>query len=230
MASNIYSYFFKQENSTLTPEEFQEQGILAGEAKNGFIEVAMNNKKLYTIHSQLTQDQLKKEEKRFFDIVINSLKPNTPPLLLLSSGSFGGCFDDDIYIAEIEPLTFAETKHSNCQQVFSKHYEDTPYFDTVGFARHTSDLITEKQIDEIKDFVMERENEEYQAWIAKQEDDSEEGLLRMLIILVDKTHAQSWKLSRDEKSELRSETEKTIKYLQMHLGMPYHSDAESIRY
>lgn len=230
MASNIYSYFFKQENSTLTPEEFQAQGILAGEAKNGFVEVALNNKKLYTINDNVTQEKYKEEEKHFFDIVINSLKPNTPPLLLLSSGSFGDCFDDDIYIAEIDPLTFAKTKYSNCQQIFSKHYEDTPYFDTVDFARYTSDLITEKQIDELKDFVMERENEEYQAWISKQEDDSEEGLLRMLITLVDKTHAQSWKLSREEESNLRSETEKTIKYLQMHFGMPYQSDAKSIRY
>ncbi len=229
MASNIYSYFFKQENCTLTPQEFQKQGILAGEAKNGFIEVAMNLKKLSTINETVSEEKYRQEELQFFNIVINSLKANTPPLLLLSSGSFGGCLDDDIYIAEIDSVTFAKTKHFKCQNIFSKHYGDTPYFDTVGFSRHTSDLITEKQIEELKDFIMERENEQYQAWIAEQEDDSEEGLLRMLITLVDKTHAKSWKLSREEVRDIKSETEKTIKYLQMHLGMSYESDAESIR-
>lgn len=229
MASNIYTYFFKKENSNLTVEELQKMGILAREADNGFVEVAPNDKKLYTINKKVSEKDLKDHEEHFFSTVLGGLKPNTPPLMVLDSSTFGGCFDDEPYIATINPETFKTTKHKP-EDIFEKHYGTRDYFDTVGFSRSTKDLISESQIEELVDFVTEQENKDYQEWISNIEDKSEAALLKMFLELTDKVHGNTWRYDYREKTEAEKNYGNVVKYLRMHLGMPYDSDAERLRY
>lgn len=230
MACSIHSHFFKKENSTLTPKDFQAKGILAKEVENGFIEVAVNEQALRFKNEQLTEQIFQKEQERFFDVVIGSLKPNTPPLMFLYSN---GDYDDfAVYIKEIDPVTRKGKKiykNENIQNVFSKYYGDLPYFDTVGFSRYTSDIVTKEQIEEIKEIVRFKEMAVYNDWLKEQNDPSESSFLRLLLEVSAKHTAYSWKYSRDEKEKNLKELELTIKHINIFLGLPYESEDIHVR-
>lgn len=178
MASSIHSFFFKAENSILTVEAIREAGYLAGETSTGFIEVtfwdAWLNFKNETLQERFNYNQSKKTLLAF---LIAGMKENTPPLMHLSSSTFGGGFDDQ---PELKAYLDVDTKQvgfdnfqkdSEAEKLFSKYYPDADqgYFNTVDFARDTSDYETEEQKQSIKEARQELENQAYQDWLDSQE-------------------------------------------------------------
>jgi hypothetical protein len=188
MSSNTNSYFFKAENSTLTVEEIRNKGYIAGESLNGFIEVTFNesldhwveklNKKDITkSHFNEDQDDIwELKQKELENFLMNSLKVGTPRLMRCVSSSFGGCMDDcPLLIAYNLDGTREKAKdnfrkESKAEQLFLKEYNVSGYFDTVCFARDTTDHETEEQKLEVKLLQKEFEEQEYKKWKDSQPD------------------------------------------------------------
>lgn len=184
MASNTEAYFFKAENSTLTVEDIRKEGYIAGEASNGFIEVTQNETLESSLHllgrlpilSSDREEDWKLRRKQLETFLMNGLKDGSPRLMYCSSSSFGGCMDDGILLKAYNPDGTVEKARDNFQsdskaeQLFFKEYNVSGYFDTVGFARYTTDHKTEDQKLEIKLLNKEFEDKQYKEWKDSQPD------------------------------------------------------------
>lgn len=228
MASNIEAYFVKQENCTLTPEQFREKGILASEASNGFIELAPFYRKMEIEDKRHTENDYEEIKTSFLKTVVGSLKPNTPPLMKLSSSSFGGFFDDPIVILTFDSETLEKTEHSDCQDLFSQYYDFDNYFDAVGFSRHTSYIISDQQLEELKAIVSNQEQEQYHSWLKEQDDLSPEALLKMLLVEIDKKELNTHLYSYSERDDAKANFSDNVKFIRMRLGMDYDRAADRI--
>lgn len=204
MASYTSSFFFKLENSNLSLKDIRQFGLVAKEGNNGFVEVSVSSqiinaeRDLKHVESgkgfherNHTEHNWNEYYEKLISFLIKGLKPETPPLMYLSSGSFGGCMDDYPIIKSYNTDGSYKkhrddySKDSKANQIFKEYYPELAekgYYDSVGFVRDSdSDLISDEQKSYVKNIYNKIEDIEYERWLEKQESLTLESLSKKLI-------------------------------------------------